>query len=115
LVLLPGGAYQIKWSGGPPVRVEVSFSVDNASVCQVDAAGRVVAREVGSTTLVASAQATDEQGNRHDYGSTIVDVVVRPLSGTTVTALVEMFLLFFHPLSPLDNVQAFASTATQTA
>lgn len=82
MVLLPGGAYQVKWVGGPPVRVAVSFSVQNSSVCEVDINGKVIAREVGSTTLVATAQATDEEGNSYDYGSSLIEVIVRPLSGT---------------------------------
>lgn len=83
-MLLPNGVYQIKWIGGPPVRVSVAFSAANSSVCDVDAKGRVVARAVGSTTLAATAQATDEQGNSHDYGSSLIDVFVRPLSGKEV-------------------------------
>ncbi len=81
LVLLPGGSYQVKWSGGPPVRVALDFHVDNQTVCTADASGKVTANEVGSTLLHVMAQATDDEGNRFDYGTDTIQVVVRALSG----------------------------------
>jgi len=97
------------------MRVEVSFAIDNTSVCEVDSQGHVRALEVGSTTLTGTVQATNEEGNFYNYGTSTIEVVVRSLSGNLTSTQVGLRRSGLLPFSPCHSSQAYGYIATLIA
>ncbi|KAL6059537.1 Fibronectin type-III domain-containing protein [Balamuthia mandrillaris] len=96
LVLLPGGRFQVQWIGGPPVRADVTFQVDNNTVCNVNTNGYVTATNVGTTILTATVRGernlcdNEEQAREENncegviYGQDTIEVVVRHISSLRI-------------------------------
>eukprot|EP01113_Clastostelium_recurvatum_P031666 TRINITY_DN3977_c0_g1_i2.p1 TRINITY_DN3977_c0_g1~~TRINITY_DN3977_c0_g1_i2.p1 ORF type:complete len:2052 (-),score=557.76 TRINITY_DN3977_c0_g1_i2:46-6201(-) len=75
LTLLPGGYFQVHWTGGPPTGATISFRSHDDTIAYMDPQadlGVVVARRIGDTTVTGRMESADGVV----YGEDSVQVVV---------------------------------------
>jgi len=86
-VLVPGGRFTVEAFGGPPLQPQFFFSVENQTVCSVDADGQVTGLAPGLTNLMV------EETSSISSSASIatIPVLVNPLDG----------MMLFHSYSNL--------------
>lgn len=85
LTLLPGTYFQIQWNGGPPLRSDISFKIENLTIVTIDKLGMMEAKEEGITRLYVIIQATDLLNqDKIIYEEDFIDIIVKKLTGIRI-------------------------------
>jgi hypothetical protein len=92
LILLKGSTFQVQHEGGPPVRHELQYRVENENIAKVDSNGIIQGLQLGQTKLTAFIEAYDPVSNKNlKLGEDFVTIHVQMLDGfrvhTTTTKL----------------------------
>eukprot|EP01132_Coremiostelium_polycephalum_P006697 gene6697-8283_t len=96
LHLVPGGHFQIQWSGGAPTRQDVSFESSDPSVTALgkDIIGELVAVKVGEATIRAFAHITDPiTGAKSIIGEDKLVVYVKNMTGIRLHSSINKLLV----------------------
>lgn len=87
VTMVPGASYHLGWTGGPPVRYEVSFASAQPSIVSVanEYGGVITAGKIGSATVTATISAVDLiTREKRVYGKATAKVLVSHLTGIRI-------------------------------
>ncbi|KAM9969774.1 hypothetical protein ACTFIR_001611 [Dictyostelium discoideum] len=98
LHLVPGGHFQIHWTGGAPIRQDVSFVSSDPSIVNLsgreDLVGELVALKVGEATIKAIAQIVDPiTGKKTIIGEDKLMVYVKNMTGIRIHSSINKILV----------------------
>ncbi|EFA83956.1 nucleoporin 210 [Heterostelium album PN500] len=94
LHLVPGGHFQLQWSGGAASRQDVSFKAENPSVASVDRSGEIIARGIGETVITAIANIVDTKtGKSQKIGEDTLTVYVKNMTGIRLHSTIDRLLV----------------------
>eukprot|EP01133_Synstelium_polycarpum_P002661 gene2661-3071_t len=96
LHLLPGGTFQMAWSGGAPSQVVSFNSADSSIVAINDPAinlGELTAGKIGETSVIATAELVNDKGVRSIIGSDKVSVIVKNMTGIRLHTSINTLLV----------------------
>ncbi|EGC32478.1 hypothetical protein DICPUDRAFT_155557 [Dictyostelium purpureum] len=96
LHLVPGGLFQIHWTGGAPIRQDVSFKSSNPSIVSLnqDVSGELLASKVGEATITATAMIVDPiTGKKSIIGEDKLVVYVKNMTGIRIHSSINKILV----------------------